>query len=149
MNSYYCLKCALVLLMGFVLPNSAGLFNKSGRRNASQLDIGLVKFNRNNKSSIFASLIQSPRPRVYSMLESTQLITFELGNTESTQSNHIYKQTLNQTTVNYCNFDPNQLSQKRFDGFAADISVKQNVFNEASRIASKSTFTQKIYYIFF
>ena len=127
----------MVLLMGFVLPNSAGLFNKNSR-NSSQFDIGLIKLNRNNKSSIFASLIQSPSPRVYSMSESTQLIKFELGSTESTQSNHVYKQTLNQTTVNYCNFDPNQLSQKRF-GFGADISVKQDVFNEASRIASKST----------
>jgi hypothetical protein len=85
-----------------------------------------------------------------------QFILFSVGDKENykgalTEDSSFFRQDLNQTTVNYCDFDPNRLSRK-LKGAAesayrpgdsvnvkqnVDIIVKGAVFNASSAISGK------------
>lgn len=81
-------------------------------------------------------------------------IIFNIGDKDSSKRNtdeipkNFHKQLLNQTTVNYCNFDPNLLSEKRstkaatkyFDSKekeSVDIIVRGDIYNSTTKFGSK------------
>jgi hypothetical protein len=81
-----------------------------------------------------------------------QFILFNIDDKEVFKSDYLpasslYKQPLNQTTVNYCDFDPNLISSKRqvISSKITSHDVKQNVdiivkgrlFNKSSEISGK------------
>lgn len=91
----------------------------------------------------------------------TQTLTFfidsgGIGDSEAKQQNlFIHRQNFNQSTINYCNFDPFLLNNKRkslsdsnldtetslpsneLDDFKVNLLMSNNVFNESSQITSK------------
>jgi hypothetical protein len=84
-------------------------------------------------------------------LDLNQFILFSIGDKEGFKPliNHepyYYKQYLNQTTVNYCNFDPNHRSDKTkptFDKTQFDKSSSTNGQSVINIISKGNTFNEK------
>ena len=92
-----------------------------------------------------------------------QFILFSVGDKEnykgSFEDSSYFKQDLNQTTVNYCDFDPNRLSSKlkptapinKYQSSDplnvkqnVDIIVKRPIFNTSTEISSMLTTSRRI-----
>ena len=94
-------------------------------------------------------IIELKKCSVTAFLSATQSIVFNIDNDVDKHTNLLYRQSFNQSTINYCNFDPFLLNNKRktnnaeythstetnYNELKVNVFTADNYFNDASQIS--------------